>query len=36
MFDAQRVVYLPLKFNVRTDLAAGRKSIRFHNVKNRL
>jgi hypothetical protein len=36
MLDAQGVVYLSLKFNVRTDLAARRKSIRFHDVKNRL
>jgi hypothetical protein len=36
MLDAQGVVYLSLKFNVRADLAARRKSIRFHDVKNRL
>ena len=36
MLDAQRVVYLSLKFNVRADLAACRQSIRFHDVKNRL
>jgi hypothetical protein len=36
MFDAQGVVYLSLKFDVRADLAARRKSIRFHELKNRL
>ena len=36
MLDAQGVVYLSLKFNVRADLAARRKSIPFHDVKNRL
>jgi hypothetical protein len=36
MLDAQGVVYLSLKFNVRTDLAARRKSIPFHDLKNRL
>jgi hypothetical protein len=36
MFDAQRVVYLSLKFDVRADLAARRKNIRFHELKNRL
>jgi hypothetical protein len=36
MLDAQGVVYLSLKLNVRVDLAARRKSIRFHDVKNRL
>src|SRR4029453_256417 len=36
MLDAQGVVYLSLKLNVRADLAARRKSIRFHDVKNRL
>ena len=36
MLDAQGVVYLSLKFNVRADLAARRQSIRFHDVKNRL
>jgi hypothetical protein len=34
MLDAQGVVYLSLKFNERADLAAGRKSIRFHELKN--
>jgi len=33
MLDAQGVVYLSLKFNVRADRAARRKSIRFHDVK---
>jgi hypothetical protein len=33
MLDAQCVMYLSLKFNVRADLAARRKSIRFHEVK---
>ena len=36
MFDAQRLVYLPLKFSVRADLTARRKSIHFHSVKTRL
>ena len=36
MFGAQRLVYLPLKFSVRADLTAHWKSVRFHDVKNRL
>jgi hypothetical protein len=36
MLDAQGVVYLSLKLNVRADLAARRKSIGFHDVKTRL
>ena len=36
MLDAQGVVYLSLKLNVRADVAARRKSIRFHDMKNRL
>jgi hypothetical protein len=36
MLDAQGVMYPSLKFNVRADLAAHRKSIRFHELKNRL
>src|SRR5438445_549891 len=36
MLDAQGVVYLSLKLNVRADLVARRKSNRFHDVKNRL
>ena len=36
MLDAQGVVYLSLKLNVRADVAARRKSIRFHDKKNRL
>jgi len=36
MFDAQRVVYLPLKLSVRAHRTDRRKNIRFHDVKNRL
>jgi len=36
MLGAQGVVYLSLKLNVRAELVARRKRIRFHDVKNRL
>jgi hypothetical protein len=36
MLDAQGIVYLSLKFNVRADRATRRQSTRFHDVKNRL